>query len=247
MSAGLLRTRLLRLIAGLRTTPRLSQGLLATLDALDEGFIQFVYEAAADGGLGRRELVDRGAAVLLQYAAVQLSDDLSDNECGYLAAPGKDGPLLLLVFQNLFHRLVCRSSIPSKKAAHALELLTMVANAQSDELHFETWTLRRYRSCAEQLTCTQLSAYLTMLWAGTPLEKHAVAIGRHLGQSMHIAGDIRSDDRRWRLLGRSDQINLLRSALRSLNALERFPSFAALRQGRALRNLLSSLSSDHHG
>ncbi|MBN2038256.1 MAG: hypothetical protein JW768_16065 [Chitinispirillaceae bacterium] len=241
MSAGLLRTRLLWLIAGLRSPPRLRRGLLATLDELDEGFIQFVYEAAADGGLGRRELLDRGAAVLVQYAAIQLSDDLSDNECGYLAAPDKDGPLLLLALQNLFHRLVCCSSIPPKRVVAALELLAAVANAQSNELHSGTWTLRRYRSCAEQLTGKQLSAYLMLLWAGTLLEKNAVGIGRHLGRGMHIAGDVRSDDWRWRSLERIDRKKLLLSARRSLDTLERCSSFAALRQGRALKNLLSTL------
>jgi hypothetical protein len=241
MSAGLLHTRLLGLIAGLNPPPRMSRGLRATIDSLDRGFMQFVYEAAADSGLGRRELIDRGAAVLLEYAAVQLSDDLSDNECVYLAAPGKDGPLLLLVLQNLFHRLICRSSIPQKKAAFALELLGTVANAQSNELHTGAWTLKRYCSCAGRLTGMQLSAYLMLLWAGTPLENRAIDLGQRLGLAMHIAGDVRSIDRRWRSLGRSDRKKLLQAALTSLGRLERYPSVAAFRLGKALRKLLSTV------
>jgi hypothetical protein len=241
MSAGLLHTRLLRLIAGLHPPLRLRAGLLAVIDSLDRGFMQFVYEAAADGGYGRRELIDRGAAVLLEFAAVQLSDDLSDNECAYLAAPGKDGPLLLLVLQNLFHRLICRSLVPPEKAVFALELLSAVANAQSDELHAGTWTLQQYRSCAGRLTGVQLSAYLMLLWAGTPLEKRAIDLGQHLGLGMHIAGDVRSNDRRWRSLSRSDRKKLLQAALTSLGRLERCHSVAAFRLGKSLRKLLSTV------
>lgn len=201
--------------------------------------MQFVFEAGLDAGLAERAIERRGVPLALQYAAVQLCDDLSDGDCDYLRAPTRTGPLLLLLLQNLFVDAALAAHIAPAALRRAGKLFTVVGSGQHDELACARWTYERSRRTAASITGHQLAAYLELLWDRTKLAPRAFEVGLEMGTLAHITTDLVTHDARFWSLPPRQRARLRADARAAATRLfaQRLPSV-----DRAVTPLLASLS-----
>jgi hypothetical protein len=178
--------------------PALSD-VTATIRACDEKFAQFYYELAVDGGLSPQQLRRRTTPVMLQFAAVQLADDLADGDCSYLPDPGRIGAGCQWTLHHLYAGALVEADLQSDTLSKIAAAFVMVGSAQQEEVRSQQWDLARARRAAIGLNGHQHEAYFTIVLAGTPHEGLA-PVGRDFGVALHMVGDRVSRDPRWQQL-----------------------------------------------
>jgi hypothetical protein len=205
MSGGAIYQEGLRFL-GRQQLPRSTQReLLSVLEACRRGVVDFLFEAGTDAELPLRELLYRAAAILFCACAVNLADDLSDNECTYLRDPSRTGPVLQALLYTMFIRLTGQSSVRSSTLAAALRDLTRSAGAQHTEVCTRRWTAPRFRRVANGIGGRLFSAYLRLLWDNTRLAGRAVQVGQYLGRVVLVSEDMGGPDRRYLALPEEDK------------------------------------------
>ena len=199
MSAGSVHQEALRWLRRLQLPEVAERDVLATMEATRGGPLPLMYEAGAEAGLGRDELLRRCTALFLALAVGNLADDLADGDCSYItplvAAPGTQYLLSAWCFAAL------AECIPPSLLARTAAELVQSAALQNVEVRTESWTIDAYRSVGEGIAARQWAAYLAVLWHDTPLAPRANELGWHLGISGHVAQDLSSQSRRLRGLG----------------------------------------------
>jgi hypothetical protein len=200
--------------------PEISQGdLLAALNAGRLGPLPFLYEAGVEAGLPEQKLLTRAAAAYFNFCAGNLSDDLSDSECTYLAEPFRLGPCTQLTLQNLFFHTLLEADLPSPTLLLVIQELITAVGPQHIELRTKQWSAPVFREVAEGIAGRQWSAYLQILWSGTTLGDRAVTIGMNAGIASHVVKDIQSQDPRYTTLPEVDKREVVNWALAAAQAL----------------------------
>lgn len=175
--------------------------------------------AAEDGGVQGLPGLSRLASIWLASAAVNLADDMADEECSYLEAPVAPGVVFLLLAAAGAVATEGRTSVQALRAFQSC--LARAAAGQSREVRTTKWTAEGYREIAEQIGGEQFAAYFRLIWDGTSLTNQAEAIGRSIGCLGVVFTDIASRDRRYHSLPAEGRANInawceqLRSALRN--------------------------------
>jgi hypothetical protein len=220
MSGGALYRRALGLVCSLELPAEARADVTAVMKACrHEAFLQLLYEAGSDAHLRRDLLLLRGAAVFLKFCAVQLADDLADDECGYLERPGAQGSTAQFLLQNLFYSTALEANVGADALREAALDLVHTAAAQHVEVHTRDWNVERAKFTAAGLNGRQYTAYLRILWAGCELAPKAAHIGWNLGVSAQIAGDARSIDRRFASLSMDGKHEIAAWALACVRSL----------------------------
>src|SRR5215475_1510507 len=112
MSAGAVFQEALRIL-NRQPLPEVSQrDLLAALEAGRPGPLAFLYDAGTEAGLPRQVLLTRAAAIYISFCAVNLCDDLTDDECRYLSAPFQSGPCTQAILHHLFFEIIAEANLP---------------------------------------------------------------------------------------------------------------------------------------
>jgi hypothetical protein len=70
-----------------------------------------------------------------------------------------------------------------------------------------------YRQVAEGIAGRQWSAYLQILWAGTPLAGRATSVGMNAGVVAHTGKDFQTRDPRFMTMPLGDQRNIIAWAM----------------------------------
>jgi len=151
-----------------------------------------------DAGLAPAQAVERAAACFLAFAAFNLSDDLSDGDCDYLEQAPAQAVVLLL--HTLFVQAVAALALPRHVEKTVVCDLLAAEEAQVLETTTSSWDANRLRVVTDGIAGRQWSAYLRIMWAGSPLEPRAPDVARDFSRVALLAGDIDSDDARWTTL-----------------------------------------------
>ena len=205
MSHGTVFRKALRILGDINVDELLKNDILKCLSACNKQFSQFIYEVSADTDLPREERLGRAAAVLFEYASVQLADDLVDGECDYLAQPNRSGPTVLMALQNLFVLILSQHKIAGNTLNTIAGRLQKVAMAQQTEVFCEEWNLQRSKQAAVGLNGHQFAAYFSVLWHGTTLEPNAQDVGMATGIAIHVGSDVLSADPRFFSLNETER------------------------------------------
>jgi hypothetical protein len=213
MSAGAVFQEVLRLFNLQRFRPIDRRNILKALEAGRPGPLALLYEAGAEAGLSRLHLLRRAAAIYFNFCAINLSDDLSDNECTYLSDPLRTGPCLQAILQSLFFYALAEERLSSRVLTTATQDLVSTGGAQLIELRTRRWTASIFRVVAAGIAGRQWSAHLRILWHGTTLAKRAARVGMNLGVAELVAGDIRSHDQRYTTLPEPDKREIIAWAI----------------------------------
>jgi hypothetical protein len=192
----------------------------ATIRRVDERFLHWLYQLSTDAGHEWDEMIRRTSAILFQFASVQLADDLADGDCDYLPQPQRTGPGTQWLLQHLYCLALSRSAVPNHQLGQATADFLAVGAAQQQEVRASKWDLASSRNAAIGLNGCQHRAYFRLMFAGTPHEHQAEALGYHFGFALHVTGDRFSKDRRFTDLDAAEQGRLLEEATESLSHLE---------------------------
>jgi len=192
------------------------------LDAAHGGLARLLELAGLEAQLDFTCICERGAGILLMYAAANLADDLADGDCDYLEAPERMGPGVLALLQSLGTCTLARTGLSAERLDGFLSDMIRAAGGQQLELDTRSagaWSLERTREVASAIGGNQLAAYLLALWAGTPLEARASEIGLRLGSASQVASDLRSADARVVELPSDERAQLLAWAREQVESL----------------------------
>jgi hypothetical protein len=197
LSAGAIFQQVVRTVVQQRL-PELSQrDVLAALEAARPGPLELLYEAGAEAGLAGDAILSRSVAIYFNFCAGNLADDLSDGECTYLDDPYRIGPCTQFLLQNFFFYALMNAELPSDTIRAAVRELITAAAPQHVELRTKQWNAALFREIAEGIAGHQWSAYLQILWCGTPLASRAASVGMNVGVAGHTAKDILTRDPRF--------------------------------------------------
>lgn len=222
MSAGTLRTRVLARIAALRCPRQLNEELTRVVDKCDSMVLHFLFQAGIDSGQPCHTTIDRAVVACLEYLSIQLSDDLSDDDCAHLVDARREGPLLLMLLQTAFFEAALEAELPVEPLQEAIRLLRRVGSGQYAELTMDRASIDGALHVARELNGAQHAAYLLLMWAGTRLERDAKAVGMDLGVAVHVATDMTTGDPRFWALQDADQRSLIRHARSALVRASRY-------------------------
>ena len=223
MSGGTVLRSAIRSVAGLELDAESARLASAVLRAVRTGPQQLLYDAARQAGLDHTAAVERAMPCLLAFATANLSDDLSDEECSYLAAPARDGPCLVVLFSSLYHRELTALDLGPHRTKHVHEFELEMGAAQLLGLVSTEWDAVIARRVVRGIAGAQWAAYLSILWAGTPLEAEAVNLGYAFGTSFLISEDATTGDPRFSRLAVNGRQQLLADARAALQHVERAP------------------------
>ncbi len=219
MSAGAIFQEALRIVVQ-QSLPEVSQeDVVAALRAGGSGSLEFVYEAGAEAGLTPAQILSRGAALYFNFCAGNLADDLSDGDCSYLAEPHRIGPCTQFILQNLFFYTLANADLPNHTLSFVARELIRAAGPQHVELRTNRWNKALFRQVAEGIAGRQWSAYLEILWCGTPLADRAEFVGLNAGVAAHTVKDIQSHDLRFVTMEAADKREVVIWALTAARAL----------------------------
>ncbi len=221
MSAGAVFQHALRIVIGESLPPPCQHDVVAALEAGRPGPLEFLYEAGAEARLPAATIMTRSAAIYFMFCAANLSDDLSDGDCAYLSDSAQSGPCVLVLLQSLFLRALADAKLPNRTISVIARDLSAAAGAQHVELRTRKWTAPIFARVAEGIAGGQWSAYLRILWFGSPLADRAPTVGMRAGLVAHVAEDIRSRDRRYTTLSVRDKSKVLELAMTAARALRR--------------------------
>lgn len=241
MSGARARRAALAYLAQQTSDATLLAALSGVVERCDDDLLQFLFEAGLDASLVEREICRRAVPIALQYAAIQLCDDLSDGDCDYLSEGERLGPLLLMSLQNLSTAASLDARVTRASLTRVCTRLARVAAAQHEELATRAWTFARSRRTASVLTGEQLAAYLELLWDATPLSKLARAVGSDLGLLAHVSRDALTGDPRFWSLAPRERTKLQTEARAAARRLLRHRLDSVTRSARALLKSLRAL------
>lgn len=164
-----------------------------------------------DAGLDRVETVDRAAVCFLAFASFNLADDLADGDCDYLEpAPAQ---AVVLILQTLFAEALGTLALPRRTPEAVHRDLLVAEEAQVLEVMTASWDAARLRVVTDGIAGRQWSAYLRIMWAGTPFEQRAEDVALRVSRAALLAGDISSHDRRWTTLPPAERRTVVAEAL----------------------------------
>ncbi|WNG32455.1 hypothetical protein F0U61_01660 [Archangium violaceum] len=215
MSAGAVFQETLRALRRQELPEDAEREVLRALEAGRPGPLALLYAAGTEAGLEREVLLRRASGLFLCACAANLSDDLTDGECTYLAEPQRVGPGVQFALQSLCFATLARAALPAPVLAEAAGRMVTAAGLQVLEVRTATWTAPRFKQVAEGIAGAQWALYLRVLWEGTALAARAAEVGRNLGVAAHVAEDIRSGDARFHGMtaeDRSDVVSWAREA-----------------------------------
>lgn len=241
MSASYVRNLALRLArAELGPGPALDD-VTATLVAADQKFSAFYYDLGVDAGWGDDVAARRAATALLQFASVQLADDLADGECTYLRDAGRIGPGCAWVL----HHLYAVSARAAGVSAEAFELAARdfagVGAAQQVEVRTERWEFSAVRAAAIGLNALQHRAYFRLVLSGSRLQDCGPQWGWQFGFALHVCGDLVKGDRRCRDLDSAARRDLATEVLQAVEKLAASAVPSLVNQSEWFRAVLSLL------
>ncbi len=219
MSAAAVFQQVLRIVVGQDLPAIAQENIVAALEAGRPGPLEMLYEAGEEAQLSAPQIIARAAACYFFFCTANLCDDLSDGDATYLSEPYRAGPCAQLAIQNLFFRALVEMELPSGALSNVLDEFTAMAGGQHVELDTKRWTAAVYRQVAEGIAGRQWSAYLQLVWFGTPMEDRAERIGSKLGIAAHVAKDIESGDPRYTSLADRDKREIITWALRATHEL----------------------------
>jgi hypothetical protein len=209
MSAGAVFQEAVRIL-NRQPLPEVSRrDLLAALEAGRPGPLAFLYDAGTEAGLPRHTLLARTAAVYLSFCAVNLCDDLTDDECAYLSEPFQSGPCTQAILHHLFFSVIAAADLPSTLLSAAAQNLIAAGGAQHIEMRTRQWRLPVFREVAEGIAGRQWAAYMQILWHGTAFATRAATVGLNVGQATLVWEDVCSSDPRYTTLPEADKYEIL--------------------------------------
>ena len=205
-------------IAAFRFDIDVDRLLVRALKAAAPGPCRALVNAGLDAGLDWREAVDRASTCFLAFSAFNLSDDLSDDDCDYIRPGPAQGVVLIL--NGLFVASLRDLHLPSDVDAQVCRDLIAAEQAQVLESSTESWDAPRLWVVTDGIAGRQWSAYLRIMWSGTPLEHLSSFVAEHIGRVALLAGDITTADPRYNTLPPADKQSVLEEALARVTALE---------------------------
>lgn len=210
MSAGAVFQQVLRLIQRANLADGAQADILAVLQASQKKSpFALLYEAGHEAGLPRERLLQRAAGLGCMFAAGNLADDLIDGDCDYLEPAIRVGPSAQYVLQALGFSALAAADIPATLLASVAGELAISASFNHVEVRTQVWTAAIYKEVAENIAGRQWSAYLQLLWAGTPLDGRGERVGRLAAIVGHVSQDLGSEDRRLVSLSDADRADVL--------------------------------------
>jgi hypothetical protein len=207
VSAGRVFQEALRILARAPLPAVARDDVVAVLEANRTDLFQFFFLTAREAALRR------SAAIAFWYAAGQLADDLADGDCDYLEEPLRTGPSAEFLLVHLGYATLLDAGVDARAVAAAAHDLVRGTGPQHLEVRARAWDAELFREVGAGIAGRQLSAYLRVLWADTPLALHAEAIGFDLGVAAHVAADARSGDARFRGLAGAERREIVDWAL----------------------------------
>jgi len=217
MSGGAVYQHCLRALAALELDPHATRDVLCALEAArEDALLTVLYEAVSEASLDRDDALSRAAGVFFLCAAGNLADDLVDDECTYFdppfdVRPTRVAPAVQYLLMHLSTATLARSLPASTMGTVALELARATGPHQT-EVRTTHWDLETYRRVGYGIAARQWAAHMRALWAATPLETDADAVGFGLGFCTHVVHDVRDGDPRFFTLPAHDREELLREA-----------------------------------
>jgi hypothetical protein len=198
-------------VAAARLRIEVDRQVVAALRAAAPGPCLLLLRVGRDAGLDPAQASARAAACFLAFAAFNLSDDLSDGDCDYLEPAPAQAVVLVLhtLFSSALEELVLPPSVT--RAVHR-DLLA-AEEAQVLETTTSSWDAERLRVVTDGIAGRQWSAYLRIMWAGTPWEPRAPDVARDFSRVALLAGDILSEDPRWTTLPPAERRSVMEDAL----------------------------------
>lgn len=186
--------------------------LIAVMNRLDPLFFALIDSLAREVGLDTAEAVLRRDAIVFEFGAIQLADDLADGDCAYLEQAARRGPGAQWLLQHLFYACMLESTCSASDLSQAVQELIHVGAAQQLEVRRDTWDLESSTEAALGLNGLQFSAYFRVLASGTKWSERLPQVGLDFGLALHVVSDIRSGDRRWSTLSQPEQQQLATAA-----------------------------------
>lgn len=195
--------------------------LLAALEAGRPGPLTFLYDAGLEARLPRHTLLRRAAAIYLGFCAVNLCDDLTDDECTYLSNPFHSGPCTQAILHHVFFALLAEEGLPSAALTAVAHDLITAGGAQHLEMHTRQWSAPVFREVAAGIAGRPWSAYLRILWHDTEFASRAAEIGMKVGQVTLLWEDINSGDARYATLPAAEKHEIVTWATTLVDALRK--------------------------
>ncbi len=192
--------------------------VLAALEAGRPGPLTMFYVMGEDAGLAPEPLLARAAALYIGFCCGNLTDDLVDGDCTYLASPATMGPWLQQLLHDAFFAAVAAAGIPPATIASAARDLAFAAGAHQSEVRTTAWNAQIYRQIGSGIAGRQYAGYLRILWHDSKLASLAEPLGLALGEVAHIAEDVRSGDRRFWSMVAAERSAVVRWAVETLSS-----------------------------
>lgn len=201
--------------------PEAIEDIEFALARLDPGFLDLAYALSAFGSRPPSfDPIARAASIGFFVAAVQLADDLADDDLGDWPEGRQRAPGAVMLLQSLATLGLIEGGASASIVADALHRFLRTGSGQQWEVRRGAiWDEASFRRAAEELNGAQFAAYFALLLEGAETPTPADEIGRRFGHVLHVVGDRRSHDRRWAGLGPEDRRAILRWARGELEAL----------------------------
>jgi hypothetical protein len=205
-------------VARLRLHVDVERAVIRAINAAAPGPGQALLNAGLETRLREDVVLARASTAFLNFAAFNLSDDLSDGDCTYL--PSDEAAAVVLILDNVFFSAMRTLGLAEGVEDEIVADLLAAEEAQVLEIKTTAWGAERLTAVTDGIAGRQWSAYLKLLWAGTPLAPRADSIARGLGRVGLLAGDIRTGDARYTGLAVADRQVVLEQALAGVRELE---------------------------
>lgn len=170
--------------------------------------------AGIDADLPPRVLIDRASISFLNFSRFNLCDDLSDGDCTYLSAG--QAHVVLLFLSDVFFRELGELDLPRALVDDILADLVAAEQAQLEEIETQRWNAAKLGRVTDGIAGRQWAAYLRLLWSDTELESLAVDAALTMARFALLAGDIETEDDRYRSLSPGDKRIVLLGALAAI-------------------------------
>lgn len=205
-------------VAHLRLNVDVERAVIRAINAAAPGPGQALLNAGLATGFSDEVILARASTAFLNFAAFNLSDDLSDGDCVYLSPD--EAAAVLLILGNIFFAAMRTLGLPEEAENQILDDLLAAEEAQVLEITTTAWGAERLTKVTDGIAGRQWAAYLKLLWTGTPLASRADRIARALGRVGLLAGDIRTGDERYTQLAVADRHVVVEQALAGVGDLE---------------------------
>lgn len=230
------------LIADYGLPPEAANDLLRVMRANRSDTVGMLLDAALDAGLSPESAIERCVGIYFNICTLQIADDLADGDCDYLDPAVGAGTAAQYSLQLLCWISLLRSGLPQSVLLRSAEGLLRGAGPQHFEIRTQTWRPELTRALAQGFGVEHMSAYLHLLWHGTPLAERAQEIGALVGKVLFYYVELKHEDPRLLTLDGQTREALLGEALTALEALKREPSFFLRKLARTVEKTLYAAS-----